>query len=184
MKSAKTGPREEMRGPMNNRIPGPDLLVALFVLGLGLVGFWQAGAIPVSPLYAQVGPKVVPYAVAVGMSVLGVLLVLAALRGGWSAGIAEVAEAGPPNLRALGLLGAGLLANLLLIGPAGFSIAASAQFVLVAAAFGSRSMARDLLIALPLTLLVWFLFVQGLGVNIGAGLLEGVVLRLLGQGVI
>ena len=169
---------------MTNRIPLPDLLVGLFVLAFGLVGFWQAGAIPVSPLYAQVGPKAVPYVVASGMTLLGALLVLAALLGGWSAGVAEVAEAGPPNMRALGLLGAGLLANLVLIGPAGFSIAASAQFVLVAAAFGSRSMARDLLIALPLTLLVWFTFVQGLGVNIGAGLLEGLVLRLLGQEVL
>jgi putative tricarboxylic transport membrane protein len=169
---------------MTNRIPWPDLLAGLFVLAFGLVGFWQAGAIPVSPLYAQVGPKAVPYVVASGMTLLGALLVVAALRGGWSADVAEVAEAGPPNLRALGLLGAGLLANLVLIVPAGFSIAASAQFVLVAAAFGSRSMARDLLVALPLTLLVWFLFVQGLGVNIGAGLLEGLILRLLGQEVV
>jgi putative tricarboxylic transport membrane protein len=169
---------------MTSRIPLPDLLAGLFVLGFGLVGFWQAGAIPVSPLYAQVGPKAVPYVVASGMTVLGGLLVLAALRGGWSASLADVVEAGPANMRALGLLGAGLLANLLLIVPAGFSIAASAQFVLVAAAFGSRSMARDLLIGLPLTLLVWFLFVQGLGVNIGAGLLEGLVLRLLGREVL
>ena len=35
-------------------------------------------------------------------------------------------------------LAAGLLANLALIGPLGFSLAASVQFVLVAAAFGSR----------------------------------------------
>lgn len=169
---------------MTIRIPLPDLLAGIFVLALGLVGFWQAAAIPVSPLYAQVGPKVVPYVVAAAMTALGAMLVMTALRGGWSAQIAEVAEAGPPNMRALGLLGAGLVANLLLIEPAGFSIAASAQFVLVAAAFGSRSMARDLLIALPLTLLVWFLFVQGLGVNIGAGLLEGMILRLLGQEVL
>ena len=169
---------------MTSRIALPDLLAGLSVLALGLVGFWQAAAIPVSPLYAQVGPKAVPYVVAAGLTALGVGLGLAALRGGWSAGLAAVVEAGPPNFRALGWLGAGLLANLLLIGPAGFSIAATAQFVLVAAAFGSRSMARDLLIALPLTLLVWFLFVQGLGVNIGAGLLEGAVLRLLGQEVL
>jgi putative tricarboxylic transport membrane protein len=166
---------------MTSRIPLPDLFAGLFVLGFGLVGFWQAWAIPVSPLYAQVGPKAIPYVVAAGLTILGAGLVGAALRGGWSHGIAELAEAGPPNRRALGFLFAGLIANLILIGPAGFSIAASVQFVLVAAAFGSRSMARDLLIALPLTLLVWFLFVEGLGVNIGAGLLEGVILRLLGQ---
>ncbi len=166
---------------MINRIVVPDLLAGLFVLMLGLVSLWQASAIPVSPLYAQVGPKAVPYVVASALTALGALLVLEALRGGWSATIAELAEAGPPNTRALGLLGAGLVLNVILIGPAGFSIAATAQFVMVAAAFGSRSVARDLLIALPLTLGVWFLFVQGLGVNIGAGLLEGLVLRLMGR---
>ncbi|WP_421996213.1 tripartite tricarboxylate transporter TctB family protein [Roseococcus sp.] len=166
---------------MTSRIPLPDLLAGLAVLGFGLIGFWQAWAIPVSPLYAQVGPTVIPYVVAAGLTALGASLVGTALRGGWSHRIEELAGTAPPNWRALGFLFAGLVANLILIGPAGFSIAASVQFVLVAAAFGSPSMARDLLIALPLTLLVWFLFVQGLGVNIGAGLLEGIILRMLGQ---
>lgn len=166
---------------MTSRIPWPDLCVGLAVLGFGLIGFWQAAVIPVSPLYAQVGPKAIPYVVAAGLTALGLGLTVSALRGGWSHAIPEAAEAGPPNRRAMGLLLAGLLANLVLIVPAGFSVAASAQFVLVAAAFGSRSLLRDLVIALPLTLLVWFLFVQGLGVNIGAGLLEGFILRLMGQ---
>lgn len=168
-----------METPRPSRLP--DLCAGLFVVALGVTALWQAGAIPTSPLYAQVGPKAVPYAVAAAMLLLGTLLVAAAARGGWSHRIAEVAAAGPPNLRALGLVGAGLFANLLLIGPLGFSLAASAQFVLVAAAFGSRSAARDLLIAPPLCLAVWFLFVEALGVNIGAGLLEGAALTLLGR---
>jgi putative tricarboxylic transport membrane protein len=170
-------------GGMRERVSAPDLGAGLFVVVLGLLALWQASVIPVSPLYAQVGPKVIPYVVAAALTLLGLFLVASALSGGWSHRIAEVAEAGPPNRRALGLMAAGLAANLLLIGPLGFSIAASAQFVLVSAAFGSRSAARDLLIALPLTLAVWFLFVQALGVNIGAGLLEGAILRLLGQDV-
>lgn len=158
-----------------------DLGAGLFVAGLGVLALWQAAVIPVSPLYAQVGPKAIPFLVAGGLLLLGVLLTLSAWRGGWSHRIEEVQEAGPPNLRALGLMGAGLLANLALIGPLGFSVAASAQFVLVAAAFGSRRLGRDILLALPLCLGTWFLFVQALGVNIGAGVLEEAVLRLLGQ---
>ena len=46
-------------------------------------------------------------------------------------------DAPPANPRSLGLLLAGLLANLALIGPLGFTVAATVQFVLVAAAFGS-----------------------------------------------
>lgn len=53
--------------------------------------------------------------------------------------------------------------------------------MLVAAAFGSRKLLRDLLLALALSLVVWFGFVEVLGVNIGAGVLEGLILRALGQ---
>jgi putative tricarboxylic transport membrane protein len=166
---------------MITRENGPDLAAGTFVLLLGVLAFWQAAVIPTSPIYAQVGPKVIPYLVAAGLSLLGLLLLLLALKGGWSARLAEVVEAGPPNRRALALVGAGLLANLVLIGPLGFSLAAALQFTLVAAGFGSRRAARDLLLGVPLCLAVWFLFVEALGVNIGAGLLEGFILRMLGR---
>jgi putative tricarboxylic transport membrane protein len=170
--------------PLPARISWPDLCAGLFVLGLGALGFWQASVIPVSPLYAQVGPKVIPFIVAGGLALLGALLCLVALKGGWSAQIAEVAEAGPPNRRALAWMAAGLAANLALIAPLGFSLAAAVQFVLVARAFGSARPGRDAAIALPLCLGVWFLFVEALGVNIGAGLLEGWILGLLGREVV
>jgi putative tricarboxylic transport membrane protein len=159
----------------------PDILVGGFVLLLGALALWQALVIPLSPLYGQVGPKAVPFAVAAGLLLLGGGLVFAALRGGWSWALEDVAAGAPANLRALALMAAGLAANVALIGRFGFAIAATAQFVLVAAAFGSRRPLRDLALALVLTLAVWFLFVEALGVNIGAGLLEGQVLRALGR---
>jgi len=152
-----------------------DLGAALFVVGLGLVGVWQALAIPASPIYAQVGPKLVPWLVAAGLLALGGLLTVLALRGGWSHDIEEMQDAPPANLKALGLMLAGLLANLALIVPLGFTIAASAQFVLVAAAFGSRAHLRNLAIAFVVALAAYALFVKVLGVNIGAGLVEGFV---------
>lgn len=158
-----------------------DLGVGLFVLALGGLALWQAAVIPASPIYSQVGPKAVPYAVAALLALLGVGLTVSALRGGWSYTLEEVQDAPPANWRALGLLGAGLVANVALIGPLGFSLAASVQFVLTAAAFGSRHFLRDAALALALTLLTWFGFVELLGVNIGAGLLEGAILRALGQ---
>jgi putative tricarboxylic transport membrane protein len=159
----------------------PDLWVGLFVLALGGVALWQAGSIPVSPIYAQVGPRAVPYGVAAGLLLLGGGLTYVALRGGWSWTLEEVQDAPPTNWKALSLLLAGLLANLALIGAYGFSAAASVQFVLVAAAFGSRKLVRDMVLALVLTLAVWFGFVELLGVNIGAGVLEAMVLHALGQ---
>jgi len=162
--------------------PWPDLAAALFVVVLGGLALWQALAVPASPIYAQVGPKAVPFAVAGVLLLLGAGLVAEALRGGgWSHRLEEVRDAPPANLRAFGLLLAGLLANLLLIGPFGFALAATVQYVLVAAAFGSRRFLRDAAVALALTLAAWFLFVEALGVNIGAGVLEGLVLRALGR---
>lgn len=178
---AAGAPTDPARDPRRPPTPWPDLAAGLFVVALGGLGLWQAFAVPTSPIYAQVGPKAVPFAVAGGLLLLGAGLVVAALRGGWSHGLEEMQDAPPVNRRAFALLMAGLLANLLLIGPFGFSLAATVQFMLVAAAFGSRRFLRDAAIALVLTLATWFLFVEALGVNIGAGVLEGLVFRVLGR---
>jgi len=154
---------------------GPDLAVGCFVVLLGLLCLWQAMAIPVTPLYAQVGPKFMPYLIGGMVTLLGLGLTASALRGGWSRDLPDVREAPPTNWRALGLLGAGLVANLVLIDTLGFVFAATAQFVLVAAAFGSRRPGRDLLIGLAVTLGAFLAFDKLLGVNIGAGILEGIL---------
>ncbi|MCI0752518.1 tripartite tricarboxylate transporter TctB family protein [Teichococcus vastitatis] len=162
---------------MNGERPGamPDLVVGVFVVLLGLLCLWQAWAIPVTPLYAQVGPKFMPYVVGTLVCAVGIGLVGVALRGGWSHTIEEVEHLPPTNWRALGLLGAGLVANLVLIGTLGFVFAATAQFVLVAASFGSRHPIRDLAIGIAVSLGAYLAFDKLLGVNIGAGILEGIL---------
>ena len=152
----------------------PDLVVGIVVLLMGLLCLWQAVVIPVTPLYAQVGPKFMPYLIGALVVAIGIGLVLVALRGGWSHELEEVQSAPPTNWRALGILGAGLLANLLLIDWLGFVIAATAQFVLVSAAFGSRHPLRDLAIGFAVTFGAYLGFDKALGVNIGAGILEGI----------
>jgi putative tricarboxylic transport membrane protein len=159
----------------------PDLAVGVAVTALGLLAVWLTWVIPVTPVYAVVGPKLVPAMVAGALVVFGLALSAAALRGGWSADIPEVAEAGPPNVVSLGWLLGGLLLNLVLIGPLGFALSAAVQFVCTARAFGSRGPVRDAAIALAVSLGAFFLFVEALGVNIGAGLLEGAILRALGR---
>jgi putative tricarboxylic transport membrane protein len=161
----------------------PDLAVGLAVTGLGVLAAWLTWVIPTTPVYAVVGPKLVPALIAGALVVLGLMLTVVALRGGWSADIPEVADAGPPNLVSLAWLGGGMLLNLVLIVPLGFAIGAAVQFVCTARAFGSRSPVRDAGIALLVSLGAFFLFVEALGVNIGAGVLEGAILRALGRDV-
>jgi putative tricarboxylic transport membrane protein len=157
------------------RRSGADLGAAIFVLGLGLVAVWQTFAIPKSPIYAQVGPTLVPGIISGALLAVGLGLVAVALRGGWSQDIEELQDAAPLNLRALGLLLAGLLANLALIDAFGFTVAATVQFVLTAAAFGSRAHLLNLAIAFAVSLGAYTLFVKALGVNIGAGVVEHLV---------
>ena len=67
------------------------------------------------------------------------------------------------------------MANLALIDWLGFIIAASVQFTLVAAAFGSKKLLRDLGIGLAVCLSAYLMFSRLLGVNIGAGILDGIL---------
>jgi len=155
--------------------PRADLAVGLFVAALGLLTIYAAYAIPASPIYAQVGATAVPYLVGTILVLLGAALAASALRGGWSGGLEEAMAAPPTNWRALALLGAGLLVQIALIGWLGFVIAATIQYVLVCAAFGSRRPLRDLGIGLAVTLGAYLGFSRLLGVNIGAGVLEGIL---------
>ena len=151
----------------------PELLIGLGLLLCAAVALWQAVTIPVSPMYSKVGPTVFPSAAGAGLAVLAVLLMARALRGGWQP--REEREVSIDR-GALLLVTAGLLANVVLIGPLGFTAAPTILFVLVCRGFGSRRILRDLLIGLVLALVAFFGFAELLGVNIGAGVVE----RLLG----
>jgi putative tricarboxylic transport membrane protein len=151
------------------RLAMPELLIGLGLLASAAVVLWQTLAIPVSPMYSKVGPTVFPYMTVAGLGVLAVLLMVAAARGGWQP--ADEKET-PTDWKALAFVAAGLVANVLLIQPLGFTAASVVMFVLVCFGFGSRRPLRDALIALVLALAAYFGFARALGVNIGAGIIE------------
>lgn len=151
----------------------PETLIGAGLLAFALVVLTETAQMPVSPLYTKVGPRVLPYMVAGGLVVLSGCLLAAAARGGWQP--AEEREQ-VLHWRGVGFVALGLLLNVLLIGPLGFTAASTLLFVLVAYGFGSRQVLRDALIGLALALIAYFGFAQALGMNIGAGYVE----RLLG----
>lgn len=147
------------------------------LIGLGLLLFaglvlWQTLSIPVSPMYAQVGPRVFPYITAAGLTLFAILLLIQAMRGGWQQ--PEEKEV-TVDWKAVAFVTAGLVANVALIGILGFSAASTIMFVLVAHGFGSRHPLRDASIGLLLALVAYFGFAKALGVNIGAGVLENML---------
>lgn len=147
----------------------PELLIGIGLLACSGVVLWQTLSIPVSPLYSKVGPTVFPYMTAVGLAVLSLLLVVAALRGGWQP---EEERETPADWKSMAFVAAGLIANLVLIKPLGFTAASVVMFVLICYGFGSRHPLRDALIGLVLALAAYFGFAKALGVNIGAGIIE------------
>lgn len=158
-----------------NHVSRSDLLVGLGVVGLGLLTVWQALVIPPTPVYAEVSATLVPWLVAVLLLALGIGLCASALRGGWSHGLEDMQDPPPVNWRSLGLLAAALVVQVALIEWLGFVIASTILYVLVCAAFGSRHPLRDLLIGAAVTLVAYLAFSRLLGVNIGAGVLEGIL---------
>ncbi len=151
------------------RLAMPELLIGIGLLACAAAVAWQTLAIPVSPLYSKVGPTVFPYITMTGMIVLSLLLILAAVRGGWQP---QEEKETPTDWKAMGIVVAGLVANLVLIQPFGFTAASVIMFVLVCYGFGSKHTLRDALTGLILALAAYFGFARALGVNIGAGFIE------------
>jgi len=156
------------------RLARPEVLLSLGVIALGLVALDQTWRIPVSPLYAKVGPTAMAYAASILLLGLGVASLIQAWLGRWQID-AEAEASEPVQWRSVGWLLAGLVLNVGLIGPLGFVPASALLFACTARAFGSFRPIRDLLIGAVFAAIAYFGFAKLLGINIGAGLLEGLL---------
>lgn len=156
-----------------------EIAIGLSVIALAAVVWWQTGLIPVSPIYAKVGPTVMPTLAAVGLGALGLLLLAAGVRGGWQT---PDEKSIPPDRAALGWVIGGLGLNVALIGTAGFTIASTLLFLCVARGFGSRRILRDAAIGFVFALVAYLGFARTLGIDIGSGLVERGVELLLPRG--
>ena len=164
-------------GPVRPRPPIGETIIGAGVLVLAIVMFWQTMSIPVSPIYAKVGPTVVPMMTATALGLLGVLLLIDAWQGGWQP---EEEKTVKPDRAALLWITAGLVLNVLLIGSAGFTIASIILFVCVARGFGSKAIVRDASIGAAFALIAYFGFATTLGINIGSGWLESAIEQVIG----
>jgi putative tricarboxylic transport membrane protein len=158
-----------------------DTCIGLAVLALAAIVAWQTTIIPENAIYARVGPKVFPWISTVLLAVMGAILTLQGLRGGW-----EHEEAGEVDTVSLGWLLLGLLLNLVLIDgmsfggipvapKAGFIVAGTLLFICTARAFGSAQPLRDGAIGFVLALVAYVGFDRVLGYKIGSGWIEALL---------
>ncbi len=138
------------------------------VMAVGGVWLYGALSLPQAATYAVIGPGLFVTVVAVGLILLGLLLLVAVARGErFEPQEAEDADRSrPPSRQALWMTAAAGVLPIPLIRPLGFPIAAALTFALVTRAFGSRRVVYDLLIGLALGVGCWLLFSGLLGLSL------------------
>ncbi|TDW19213.1 tripartite tricarboxylate transporter TctB family protein [Kribbella kalugense] len=124
-----------------------------------------------------IGPKPVPIVLGVLLLVVAVLYAVDVARGG--TGEAEAGEDVDPTLpvdwKTVLLLVGAFVVNLAVIEPLGWVISGTLLFWGSAFALGSRHHIRNVFIAVALSLTTFYAFAIGLGVNLPAGVLQGIL---------
>ncbi len=147
------------------RPDGAALVIAALLAFLAALVFWQTKAMPVSGQYARVGPTTAPYVLSGFLALLAIGHVVTAFRHGLPPRDAD--RAGPM----LWIVG-GLVLQLLLLKPLGFSIATGCLFALTAKGFGRGPLWMTVPIGIALSLVIWLIFAGLLKLSLPAGPLE------------
>lgn len=155
----------------------PELLVALFVAGLGVFTVVDAHRINIPVSSNVVGPRVFPYAVGAALVLAGAAIVLGLLRGRGASpeGGEDVDLEAPTDWVTLAKVVAAFMVHVALVDRLGWALAGATLFALVAWALGAHLL-KATVIGLVLGLTVQVVFVTGLGVTLPPGIFEGVTL--------
>jgi putative tricarboxylic transport membrane protein len=150
-----------------------ELLLSLGLIALGSFILFETHTIAETQSYSGVGPRLFPYLIGFGLTACGAVLAWQAVAGGWRHLPIDDNHAMPDWL-AFGIISAGIVLQMVVIGWAGFILASALLFVLIARGFGSRRLARDALLALVLATVVFLVFTKALGLNLPAGPFGGI----------
>jgi len=156
---------------MTARSPVPlgEMLISFALIALGSFVVLETQSIAETQGYAQIGPRLFPYIIGVGLTLCGAVLGWHALTGGWRNVPLDQEGHDAPDWLAFFIISAGIVLHMVVIGWAGFIIASTLLFVLIARGFGSRRLVRDALIAVALAAVVFFVFTSGLGLKLPSG---------------
>ena len=161
--------------------PPPDrdmaqLGLAALLVVVGAYTFYDATTLRVG-FGDPVGPRVFPYVIGAVTLVLGLLLVLATLRGDvpQAEGGEDVDLRQPADWVTVVKLVGVLMVTVLTISFLGWAVSGALLFVGSAWALGSRTLVRDVIAGLVLSVSSWYFFHEVLGVILPAGILDGVL---------
>ncbi|MFG2173911.1 tripartite tricarboxylate transporter TctB family protein [Streptomyces niveus] len=167
--------------PGSRRSPGGDRAqygVCAFLALLGVLVIVDATGIAHSTSSTDpVGPRTVPVLLGVLLLVIALVYTVDVARGGRAEPEAgeDVDLTNPVDWRTVLLLIGAFVVNAVLIEPLGWVISGALLFWGTAFALGNRHYLRNLAIALALSLATFYTFAIGLGVNLPAGVLQGIL---------
>ena len=160
------------------RAPGPQTLIGVGVLAIGVAMAVGAAMIPSEAGYAGVGPNFLPWLVGVMLGLCGALVVWEARTGGYR-NMEEPGGAAKGYWPGFAWMSAALLANAALITSIGFILSCTLCFVLAvrglrnadaqgAAAKGLYigQLVRDVLIGAAIAAPVYWMFTKLLAINL------------------
>src|SRR4030095_5981359 len=101
--------------------------------------------------------------------VCGAVLAWHAVSGGWRHVPLDQEGHDAPDWTAFVIISVGVVLHMVIIGWAGFIIASTVLFVLIARGFGSKRIVRDAIIAVVLAVVVFFIFTLALGLALPKG---------------
>ena len=158
-----------------------ELALSIVLLLIGIYVVIEAGNITIPGSANTVGPRFFPYLVgAATILVGGILTIRIALgdRGPEEEG-EDIDPHAPTSWRAVGIISVAFLAHALLINVIGWPLAVTLMFGVVAWALGARGIIRPLLAGAITSVIIWLIFVKGLGVLLPGGILLELVTEWL-----
>ena len=162
-------------GRTGARIDKAQYVLAAVLGVVGLLTILDARGLAVG-FGDPVGPRIFPYVIGAGMIVLAVLLAVATARGDVAEGEEgeDVDLTTPADWVTVGKLVGVLLLNVVLVNVVGWAITGALLFAGAAWALGSRTLVRDLIVGVVLSVGSWYFF-WSLDVPLPPGILDGVL---------
>jgi putative tricarboxylic transport membrane protein len=135
------------------------------LLLLAVVILWDTSTLQLATTYG-IGPKAMPYVVAVGLLLLAIGNLVMGLRG-------DLPPRAGSDPKAIARILGGLAILIAIIGfGGGFILATTVLFAMTAAAFGRRAFLVDLAIGFVLAFVIYLMFDKLLTLSLPAGPLE------------
>jgi putative tricarboxylic transport membrane protein len=145
------------------------LVIAAVLAAVAVVIFVDVSRLTSTTGYSPVGPASVPYWIAFGLIGLAIWTVFAAFR-------RDFPKREHQEIAPVVWVVAGLLAQMILIRFAGFSIATGILFGLAARGFGARKLWISIPVGILICLAIWWLFAIVLQLSLPAGPIENLFL--------